>query len=231
MDKISAAIKIDWKWVEAHLTAKERLGQISEGSTRKEVLKELGIALKAARSISDPKALFVKKAVTALNKGSIELEGGTKLSSAELSSYMKGAEYIYAYLVTIGKGIEDAASSEMSSGDHLLGYLLDRIGSFAAESMAKNAEDHLRRTLAADRLSVSMRFSPGYCDWAVEEQSKLDKIIDFSKIGVTLTESFMMVPKKSISAIVGVGPKKLFANIKSPCALCNMKVCDYRRND
>jgi len=65
----------------------------------------------------------------------------------------------------------------------------------------------------------------------VEEQFKLARIIDFSKAGVTLSENCMMIPKKSISAIVGIGPKQLFSNIKSPCAVCNMKVCGYRRID
>jgi cobalamin-dependent methionine synthase I len=144
---------------------------------------------------------------------------------------MKGATEIYAFLVTIGKDVEDAATSCMDSGDHLLGYLLDRAGSFAVESLAKNTEDALRRALAPKDLSVSMRFSPGYCDWPVEEQFKLIKIIDFAKAGVTLTKSCVMIPKKSISAVVGIGPKELFAKAKSPCALCNMKVCDYRRKD
>ncbi len=231
MDNIAEAVTIDWKWVEAHLTAKERLERISEGSTKKAVLEELKTALGIARSEAAPKSLFAKSIIAAANAGTLELECGITLSGSELASHIKGASCIYVYLVTVGKGIEDAASSQMNSGEHLLGYLLDRIGSFAAESMAKNAEDVLRRKLSLENLSVSMRFSPGYCDWGIEEQSKLARIIDFRKIGVTLTSSFMMVPKKSISAVVGIGPKELFLNAKSPCALCNMKVCDYRRSD
>ncbi|MDD5137031.1 MAG: vitamin B12 dependent-methionine synthase activation domain-containing protein, partial [Candidatus Omnitrophica bacterium] len=110
-------------------------------------------------------------------------------------------------------------------------YLLDRVGSFAVESMAKNIEETLRKKLARKNLSVSMRFSPGYCDWPIEEQFKLAKIIDFDKAGVSLTESCVMIPRKSITAIVGVGPKDLFKEVRSPCAACNMKVCDYRRKD
>ena len=151
-------------------------------------------------------------------------------SGKELSKHIKGATHICAFLVTVGKEIEEAASSCMHSGDHLLGYLLDRAGSFAVESMAKNAEESLRHALAPGKLSVSMRFSPGYCDWPIEEQFKLAQIMDFGKAGVTLSENCMMIPKKSISAVVGIGPKELFVNIQSPCSICNMKVCDYRRN-
>ena len=231
MEKLIKQITIDWKWVEAHLSARERLEAIGEGSTREAVLGQLKEALDVAKSKAAPRMVIVKKEILKFHPGSFELEGGVSLSSRELSSHMKGASHIYAFLVTIGKGLEETASSYMNSGDHLLGYLLDRTGSFAVESLAKNTEEDLRQTMAPENLSVSMRFSPGYCDWPIEEQFKLEKVLDFKKAGVTLSENCMMVPKKSISAIVGVGPKKLFSKVISPCAVCNMKVCDYRRSE
>jgi len=283
MDNLTKTVTIDWEWVRTHLSARERLEKIAEGSTKEAVLTHLKEALDIAESKAAPAIALVKKEIINFKPYSFEVEGGITLSGRELSSYMKlpglkagvsicpepppslklwrdpapgstdggkipprlsavsrprfwgggikGATHIYAFLVTIGKGVEEAATSLMNSGDHLLGYLLDRAGSFAVESMAKNMEDTLRRSLAPENLSVSMRFSPGYCDWPIEEQFKLAGIIDFAKAGVVLTENCVMIPKKSISAVVGIGPKVLFAKVKSPCAVCNMKVCDYRRID
>ena len=231
MENLAGSVKIDWKWVEAHLTARERLAKISKDSTKEAVLGSLAKALAETRLKAAPKIAIVKKIVTNFGPTVIGLEGGLTLDSKELSSYIKGSSHIYAFLATIGKDIEEAATSYMNAGDHLLGYLMDRVGSFAVESMAKNMEDALRNDLARENLSVSMRFSPGYCDWPIEEQFKLAKIIDFGKAGVRLTESCVMIPRKSITAIVGIGPNKLFSEVKSPCAVCNMKVCDYRRND
>ena len=74
-----------------------------------------------------------------------------------------------------------------------------------------------------------MRVSPGYCDWPVEQQAELAKALDFSKIGVSLTGTFMMVPKKSISAMVGIAPEGRFAEADSPCSICTTKKCSYRR--
>lgn len=231
MNDRTEKITIDWKWVEAHLSAKERLGKISEGETKEAVLTHLKEALKTAGPLAKPRIASVRKEIARFHATSIELKGGMILSSKELASHMKGARDLCVFLVTIGKDLEDAASSYMKDGDHLTGYLLDRIGSFAVESLAKNAEEELRRALSPEELSVSMRFSPGYCDWHIEEQFKLAQILNFEEIGVTLTKGCMMIPKKSISAVAGIGPKKLFAKIKSPCALCNMKFCDYRRMD
>lgn len=231
MDSLIKNIAVDWEWVEKHLSARERIDKIGAGIARDEALKSLKAALDIARSKAAVRISLVKKAITGFHPESFELEGGIHLATKELARHMKGATHIYAFVTTVDGEIEEAATSYMNSGDHLLGYLLDRIGSFAVESLAKNIEESLRRELAAKDLSVSMRFSPGYCDWRLEEQFKLAQVIDFGKAGVTLTKNCMMVPKKSISAVVGIGPKGLFKDIKSPCAVCNMKVCDYRRND
>ena len=229
MKDLIKTVTIDWAWVEAHLSTKERLKSIDEGSTKKALFTHLKEALDIARAKSAPRISIAKKNIVRFSPASFEVEGGITISGRELTSNIKGATHIYAFLVTIGKSVEEAATASMNSGDHLLGYLIDRAGSFAAESMAQNTEYALRRTLTPEGLSVSMRFSPGYCDWPIEEQFKLARMIDFGKAGVTLTESCVMIPKKSISAVVGIGPKELFAKVKSPCAVCNMKVCDYRR--
>ena len=179
----------------------------------KEILLEVAEKLPSDATISD--AIYELELRQAVQQGLDELDRGEGVPIEEVAGAVK----------------EDAATSCMDSGDHLLGYLLDRAGSFAVESLAENTEKRLRCSLAPEGLGVSMRFSPGYRDWAIEEQFKLAKIVDFKKAGVTLSENCMMVPKKSISAIVGVGPKKLFSKVISPCAVCNMKVCDYRRSE
>ncbi len=230
MDNLEKTIGIDWRWVEVHTSDIEKIEKIGEGSTREAVLSQLKEALEIAKAKAIPKASLAETNILNFKPDSLELDGGITFSTRDLPSHIKGSTRICAFLVTIGKGLEDAASSYMISGNHLLGYLLDRIGSFAVESLAENMESRLRCSLAPDNLGVSARFSPGYRDWPIEEQFKLAGIIDFAKAGVTLTENCMMSPKKSISAVVGIGPKELFSKIISTCAVCNVKVCDYRRN-
>ncbi|MFA5143537.1 MAG: vitamin B12 dependent-methionine synthase activation domain-containing protein [Candidatus Omnitrophota bacterium] len=231
MENLIKTITIDWDWVKTRVSTREKLTRIHAVETKEALLDSLGKALEEARSKAAPKIAIVKKFIAKFETASFTLEDGPVISTKELSAYIKGANHIYAFLATIGKDVEEKATSYMNGGDHLSGYLLDRIGSFAVESMAKNAEDALRRKLQLKNLSVSMRFSPGYCDWPIEEQSKIAQIIDFSSVGVTLTQSCVMVPRKSITAVVAVGPGDLFKDIRSPCAVCNMRVCDYRRKD
>lgn len=208
---IKTDMKIDWDWVKESLFKKERIVPGSPDT----VLDSADESIDRAKSLAAPKAIVMKKIFTPSGK--------------LVSSYIKGTSDIYVFLVTIGPAVEEEASRLMKTGESLSGYLLDGVGSLAVESLAENLEDRLRKEYKIKGKSVSMRLSPGYCDWPVEEQTKLDAILDFSKIGVRLTENCMMIPRKSISGLLGIGPAGLFSKAKSQCNICNMKGCDYRR--
>lgn len=216
-------IKIDWGRVRSKLISKEKIKPESAiAETADECLKE-------AESLASACVISVKKKLLSFESDHIRLEGPVKLSGKGLSSYMKGATHIYLFLATIGPGLEESATEWMKKGESLSGYLLDRIGSFAVEALAENFENNLREIYASKDESVSMRFSPGYCDWPIEEQFELAGLLDFAGAGVRLTEGCMMVPKKSISGVVGTGPKGLFSKDRSQCMICNRSDCDYRR--
>ena len=218
-------IAINWRRVKETLMQKERISPASAEAIRSAA----DYSIKKASKLVSPKALFLKKKVSALKADHIELDGDIKLSGKSLSRYIAGAECVYLFLVTIGPAIETEASGLMNSSDGLTGYILDRVGSIAVEALAGEIEDSIRREHEAKNKSVSMRFSPGYCDWPVVEQLELDKILSFSKIGVKLTDGLMMIPRKSISGMVAIGPKGLFSKAKSQCGICKVKECSYRR--
>lgn len=215
--------EIDWNWVERELVNREKI----KGSSL-DILKE---SLGAARRLAAPIVICANESVTGRggSRAGVITIGGVKLTSRYLASYLKGASYAYIFLATIGGALEESATALMKEGSEPAGYLLDRAGSFAVESLAQGYEERLREEYMARESSVSMRMSPGYCDWPVEEQRKLDTLLDFSRAGVRLTEACMMVPRKSVSAVVGIGPKGLFSAKVSQCGICNMKDCDLRR--
>jgi hypothetical protein len=224
------AFTVDWDWVRQEILKKERLADMAAGQTKDAINKTLDQCLKKARTLIRPKVTTVRKKIAAITDGGVRLEGGTLFSGAKLASYLTGASDAYVFVATIGCGIEKTATERMAAGESLEGYLFDRIGSFAAESLAENIEMKLRKHCEAREESVSMRFSPGYCDWPVEEQRVMDKLIGFSKAGISLTEGCMMVPRKSISAVLGIGPIHVFPRTGSPCMICNKRDCSYRRD-
>ena len=65
-------------------------------------------------------------------------------------------------------------------------------------------EDAIRAELAPGERLI-MRFSPGYGDWALSAQRELLRMLDASRtVGVSLTDTMLMVPSKSVSAVIGV---------------------------
>ncbi|MFH0763627.1 MAG: vitamin B12 dependent-methionine synthase activation domain-containing protein [Candidatus Omnitrophota bacterium] len=227
MRKYNAAI--DWEWVRDVFLKKDGVSAAGIPGIKKSILACADVCLRIARSKAAPGVTLTKKKIVYISGSSIKLEDGVKLSTGEISLFLKDAAYLYIMAVTIGRGIEEAATKYMEKGDPLRGYILDRIGSFACESLAESVEEGLRKTYAPEGLSVSMRFSPGYCDFPIEEQFKLNKTLDFSKIGIAINKNCMMVPKKSITAIVGIGPKGVFGKKRSQCEICAKPDCGYRR--
>jgi hypothetical protein len=218
---------INWQRVEKEVLTRERIGPRKNNPA---IFESVKTCIEKARLLCSPNAIFSEKKIISILPDSIDLEGNVTLLTRSISAYIKGGDRVRIFLVTIGCPLEEEASRLMNDGEQLEGYLLDRIGSFAVEMLAEDFEYKLREACALNKESVSMRFSPGYCDWPIEEQFKLDKLINFSKAGVRLTENCMMIPKKSISAMTGIGPEGAFSpNKRSPCFICNIKKCDYKR--
>ena len=223
-------VGIDWDCVKKEVLRTERIDPLLKDERAVNIANTLDDCIRKARALADSKYTFKEKKIIACGDDFIEIEDGVRFSTKKIPPFIRGASHLVLFVVTIGDGIEKEAGALTSGKDPLSGYLLDSIGSFAVESLAENLEKRLRKDYTLHKKSVSSRFSPGYCDWPVEEQSLLAKALDFSKAGVALTEGFMMVPKKSISAMVAVADEGVFKEFVSSCNICEKKECDYRRN-
>ena len=220
---------IDWAWVKEELKKREKIRPDDDSERGIAIAKCLDESLARAKALARPNYIHVVKKIPSSGEDFIELEGGARFSAGKISKYIKGASHVAVFLVTVGERIENTASILTEGKEPLEGYLLDRIGSFAVESLAEAVERKIRRDYSMLKKSVSRRYSPGYCDWSIEEQRVLNKVLDFSKIGVMLNENCMMRPKKSISAIVAIADKGIFTESGSTCEICEKKDCSYRR--
>lgn len=109
------------------------------------------------------------------------------------------AEEIGFFIVTIGEDIENKSKKEAQKKDFLKMWIYDSIGSEYVESTAKK----LHELIEIEKGYKMHRSSPGYNDWDIKEQKKLFRLLPGEEIGVTLTKSGLMIPKKSISGIIG----------------------------
>ncbi len=100
---------------------------------------------------------------------------------------------------TIGPRLEEACAAYFQKNEDLRGMILDALGSDAVGRLSRMADHFLAEKALSMGLWPSKRYAPGYKGWDVSEQAFLFSVVPAAEIGVRLTESFMMVPRKSYS--------------------------------
>jgi hypothetical protein len=131
------------------------------------------------------------------------------------------------FLCTAGKGIEDLSRRLMAGGDPFTGFVADTLGSLVVEAAMDRVQDALAGELGARGLRITNRYSPGYCEWHVSEQQKLFRLLPAGYCGVSLTDTSLMRPVKTVSGLIGVGPE--VRRVPYTCNLCELQDCLYRR--
>jgi hypothetical protein len=111
----------------------------------------------------------------------------------------KGAEKVALCICTIGPDLEKECSRLMDKGDILKGFVLDCFGSEAVEDIARQSDRIIAENARNLGLWPSKRFSPGYGIWDIKEQKYVFGLLPSDKVEVRLTDTFMMVPRKSVS--------------------------------
>lgn len=106
--------------------------------------------------------------------------------------------------------------------------MLDALGSAYVEAGCDAAESDIRHRFPG--MHLTDRFSPGYGDLPLDVQPLLMEYAGASRIGVTVTDSLLMNPQKSVTALVGLAEHPQPARIRG-CAYCAMNTtCQYRKN-
>jgi len=95
--------------------------------------------------------------------------------------------------------------------------------------MAALIEERIKSIAGIGNQCISRRFSPGYCDWNVKQQEILFRILKDDTAGVSLTDECLMVPRKSVSGIIGIGDTENGVEEYNPCCTCRKTECPGRR--
>lgn len=156
----------------------------------------------------------------------IEIEGIVFAVKPIIYRQIREAEEVALFICTAGPAVGEMSRRSMKDGDLLRGYVYDVIGSEVVENAADTMQEELKRTVMTTGRRITNRFSPGYCGWDVAEQHKLFGFFRDNFCGITLTESALMNPVKSVSGLIGIGREVKYTSYQ--CHLCDDKNCIYR---
>ena len=161
----------------------------------------------------------------------IEIREGYKICVGELefqptkaiARQVRDAEQMAFFMITAGEGITEWSQQELSRGDPMAGYIIDLLGSEIVVAALDKMQDELAEKMVR---RVTNRYSPGDCGWPVTDQQKLFSLFPEQFCGISLSESSLMHPIKSVSGIIGIG--KDVRKTAYACDLCELDSCVYR---
>ena len=151
------------------------------------------------------------------------------LEGKDIQEHLKNCREIFLLGVTAGMELDKRIRRYMVTEPDA-GVVMDSCGIQAVEQIADLAEKELEQAAAAKGCHLTWRFSPGYGDLPLETQRELVRVLDtHRKIGVSLTESCLMVPGKSVTAILGISDTKR-DHRENNCDFCNHRErCTFRK--
>lgn len=177
----------------------------------------------------NPSYSYVIKEVQEVSGNYSYIEGDITFDSAVIAGLLKQCQNVAVFALTIGGTLEKISAKIAEYGAVLKASVLDAIGSAMAEKLADIMQDRVAETAASRGLAISRRFSPGYCDWHVSQQEMVFKALGEKTGPIHLTPSSLMIPRKSVSGIIGLGPFGI-ADKYLPCRTCEKRhQCHWRR--
>lgn len=111
--------------------------------------------------------------------------------------------------------------------------ILDACATTAIEEICDLIETHLKTYYSKNNKSLTYRYSPGYGDLPLEIQKSFINTLDCArKIGLNVSKHMLLIPRKSVTCIIGISNSDSFENKKFKCSNCNNNLkCIYRRKD
>ncbi len=179
--------------------------------------------------LARPRASIADYPVASVDAGEVRLDGCTlRLTGADIVGHLHDATRVALFAVTLGADI-DRELRRLSLTDALEQVIFDAAATALVERAADAANARIRAYAADLGMFTSWRFSPGYGDLPLSVQTDFLAALDATRqLGITLTPSDLMVPTKSVTAVVGIHPDPQ-PGLEGSCSICSLaEFCTLR---
>lgn len=140
-----------------------------------------------------------------------------------ISNSITNSDSIAILVSTAGKELSEWSNELFYEDYSLKGYIADITASILVEKTADLIQYKIEKEAESNFMKITNRYSPGYCGWDITEQHKLFSLLSENFCGISLTDMALMIPIKSISAIIGIGDKVEKKEYK--CNACEKTDC------
>lgn len=227
IDNIKNLIEIDEREVLRYLQYKNQ--DIDDN-----LLDKIKQCIKKTREIINPRFIFreykIKKSQIYDSKSEVYLEGANlTLKSDDVYNLLLECDECILMSATLGLEIEREIR-KLTYTDLTKGIIIDACATTAIEEVCDIVQDNIAKKLLKEDKYITYRYSPGYGDLPIEKNVDINNLLNSQReIGLTVTNSGIMIPRKSVVALIGVSYKGV-TNTKKSCENCsNRHNCDYKK--
>jgi len=195
----------------------------------------LAIFEEAATIFADlarPRGLFAD--INEVEFGEVFPGEGSNAADAVVGNVFPKANNLALFAATMGEEVSRAIADLFDRNDFALGVMLDAVASMTADRTSEVIADHYHADLVAEGRAAPadhvLGYSPGYCGWHITGQRKLFDYLTPADIGISLNDSCLMSPLKSVSGVLVSGgiDVHMFKAGYSYCPQCKNASCVAR---
>ncbi|WP_242826069.1 Vitamin B12 dependent methionine synthase activation subunit [Desulfurispora thermophila] len=191
------------------------LSNANSRSLLNEILQE---ALELARA----EAVCRVVPVLGISDSKIFLAGGQALTSKLLVRLACTAQSLFLAVCTLGREIDRRVEEYSRAGLTAHAYFLDIAGTCIIEAAGRQLVSMIKEQLASSGLQITIPLGPGHSYWeSLQDQQIIYDLVNPTRIGVSILESGVMLPKKSVSMVMGIG-HQLPPSAANHCHYCSM---------
>ncbi len=145
------------------------------------------------------------------------------IEGKQVQKHLGQSEQAVVMAVTAGSAVEAEIDRMFAEKNYTQGLLMDAAATTAAEMIADQLNRYIDGLAAKNGYMTTWRYSPGYGDWPLLQQPEMVRAVHAGDIGISVTTGCMLLPRKSVTAIIGLRRAEGKDCSLQGCAVCSMR--------
>ena len=191
-------------------------------------LQEIQDSFRELERLADKKSIYRIFELSLKDENELKI-GNVEIYSRNLRTNLKDCKQVVLFAATLGAEV-DRLIRKMQVVDMAKAVVMQACAATLLEEYCDELQQKIAEHMQEQGKYIRPRFSPGYGDFSIQHQKAVLAMLEASKrIGVTMTDSYMLTPTKSVTAVIGIGDVEMNCNLNS-CEECDKTDCTYRRS-